>query len=132
MPHDIADDRNWPTTLDDFEHSGLTHAEFCRQRRLPLHTFRKQLYLHRAARRRDQPGAEGLTNGRSAPLPSPPFLPVSILPADKNQARRGSAPASSPVELFLPGGRRIAVGPGFDSGTLLQLIELLEGWPYSA
>jgi hypothetical protein len=36
-------DPRWNALLDDFRNSGLTHAEFCRRRGVPLHTFRKRL-----------------------------------------------------------------------------------------
>jgi hypothetical protein len=129
MPRDAALDPEWPTILWQFKHSGLTHAEFCRRRRLPLHTFWKQLYRHRAARRQAGPVVQGSAIGRPTAMPSPPFIPVTIIPATNDDARSGADPVSSPVELVLPRGRRIAVGPGFDFRTVLQLVELFEGRP---
>jgi hypothetical protein len=34
----------WSAILADFRRSGLTHVEFCRLRRISLHSFRKWLY----------------------------------------------------------------------------------------
>lgn len=47
MPRPRIVDLGWTATLNDFRRSGLTQAEFCRRRDLPLHTFRKHLYRGR-------------------------------------------------------------------------------------
>jgi hypothetical protein len=119
MPRPRVVDLGWTAILNDFRRSGLTQAEFCRRRDLPLHTFRKHLYRPRPIE----------------PAPAEPrplaaddhFLPVTILP--------GPAPAiSSPIhlELILTNGRRIAVAPGFDPEALRRLIAVAEGPPCSA
>jgi hypothetical protein len=52
----------------------------------------------------------------------------------RNLKRAGALPAPAPqapapagLEVVLAGGRRIAVGPGFDVATLGQLVRALEG-----
>jgi len=44
MPRQATDDAQWHAAIADFRRSGLTQPEFCRRRRLPLHTFRRRLY----------------------------------------------------------------------------------------
>ncbi len=44
MPRMPSAATRWRTVIDDFQQSGLKHAEFCRRRGLSLHTFRKYLY----------------------------------------------------------------------------------------
>jgi hypothetical protein len=121
MPRIPIDDPRWDDLLDDFRRSGLTHAEFCRSRGLPLHTFRKRLYRDRT------PGAA--TNPGASPTgTAPAFLPVTVLP-DPTPA---PAATHQPLELILPHGQRIAVAPGFDPHTLRLLLDVLEGRSCSA
>lgn len=47
-----------------------------------------------------------------------PFTEVRVAPE--------RAPAVSPLQVVLPGGRSIMVGPGFDRTTLLALVDALE------
>jgi hypothetical protein len=42
-------------------------------------------------------------------------------------AEKAPTPAAAGLEVVLAGGRRIAVGPGFDVATLGQLVRALEG-----
>jgi hypothetical protein len=81
----------------EFEASGLSRSEFCRQRGLSLST------LARYQRRQTQPGA-------------PAWLAVE-LKSDANP---------SGLAVVLAGGRRIEIARGFDAPTLLQLLGLLE------
>jgi hypothetical protein len=118
MPGIPIDDPRWDAILDDFRSSGLTHAEFCRQRRLPLATFRRRLYRDRSTR---------ATAGQAAPASTPGFLPIPVLP---NPTPASSAP-HQPLELILSHGRRLAIAPGFDPETLRQLLVVLERPPCS-
>jgi hypothetical protein len=118
MPGILFDDPRWDAILDDFRSSGLTHAEFCRQRRLPLATFRRRLYHERATR---------ATAGQGPPASTPGFLPITVLP---NPTPASAAP-HRPLELILPHGRRLAIAPGFDPETLRRLLSVLEGPPCS-
>jgi hypothetical protein len=76
------------------------------------------------ARRQAATGAnprEGL-----APLATTPaFVPIEVAP-DATPPRR---PRSSGVEIVLPSGQRVRVGPGFDEDTLRRALAVLEGRP---
>jgi transposase-like protein len=91
----------------EYESSGLSRIEFCRERGLALST------LGRYRRRRE----------RQAPTGSNALLAVEV---------SGGAPApvaamGSALAVVLRGGRRIEVGRGFDTGALEQLVRVLEG-----
>ena len=68
--------------------------------------------LQRAARDR-APGQPGVR-----------FVAVKV----NGAAAAKAAPAPAGLEVVLAGGRRIAVGPGFDATTLGQLVRALEGF----
>src|ERR1035437_1778124 len=89
----------------EYESSGLSRIEFCRQRGLALST------LGRYRKRRE----------RQAPTGSSALLAVEV---------SGRAPAplgatGSALVVLLRGGRRIEVGRGFDTGALEQLVRRL-------
>jgi hypothetical protein len=90
----------------EYESSGLSRIEFCRERGLALSTLGRY-------RRRE----------RQAPAGSRALLAVEV---------SGRAPASlgatgSALAVVLRGGRRIEVGRGFDACALEQLVRVLEG-----
>jgi len=119
MPLPSATESRWRALLADFHRGGLTHAEFCRRRGVSLHTFRKRLYGQKAV----PPAID--RNGSTTTHQPARFLPVTlrpVLPADPHRS-------DEPLTLVLPGERRIAVGPGFDSDTLRRLIDCLERLP---
>jgi hypothetical protein len=120
VPRSRTIDLRWNALFTDFRRSGLTQAEFCRQRNVPLVSFRYHFYK------------------RLSPKPTPSdkhspagadhcFLPVTILP-DPILSIAASQPH---LELILGNGRRIAVAPGFDTQTLRRLIAVLEERPCS-
>lgn len=112
MPRPSPTESRWRAVLVDFHRSGLTHADFCQQRGLSLHSFRKRLY-------RPKPGPPPIERGGSATTHPPArFLPVTIRPEELGPDR--------PLTLLLADHRRIAVGPGFDPDTLRRLIDCLE------
>ena len=99
----------WPEILESFRDSGLSQADFCRERGLSLHTLRKHLYGRRG----------GTTQA----------IPVEFVPA-LAPAPDGPTPPprrDDPIVLILGGGRRVAVAPGFDADTLRRLVEAVEG-----
>jgi transposase len=51
------------------------------------------------------------------------FVPVRVVPDEEPTA---AASASGGLELVLPAGRLLRVGPGFDGPTLQRLLALLE------
>jgi hypothetical protein len=90
----------------EFESSGLSRIEFCRERGLALSTLGRY-------RKRE----------RQAPSGSSALLAVEV---------SGRAPAplgatGGPLAVVLRGGRRIEVGRGFDACALEQLVRVLEG-----
>jgi hypothetical protein len=120
MPRAQILDLRWRAILNDFRRSGLTHAEFCERRDISIHSFRKHLYAALTSK-------PGPTTERPAPADTPDFLPVTILPDPTPRV------AANPqaLELILPNGCRIAVGPGFDPQTLRRLITVVEAGPCS-
>jgi hypothetical protein len=118
MPRTRTVDLRWNTLLNDFRRSGLTQAEFCRRREIPLHSFRYHLYPPHLGKPapREAHSADGADNH---------FLPVTILP----ESIPIVATSQSHIELVLPNGRRIAVAPGFDPSTLRCLIAVAEERP---
>jgi transposase-like protein len=93
-----------------FQTSGLRAREFCQRHGLAPST------LHRNLKRASRGSASGQPGVR--------FVAVKV-----NGAAPASqwAPAAAGLEVVLAGGRRIAVTPGFDEGTLGRLVRLLEG-----
>jgi hypothetical protein len=91
----------------EYESSGLSRIDFCRERGLGLSTLDR----YRTRRKGQAPA------GRNA------LLTVEV---------SGRAPAlgvgtGSALAVVLRGGRRIEVGRGFDTGALEQLVRVLEG-----
>jgi hypothetical protein len=120
MPRSSLSDLRWHALLNDFRKSGLTHAAFCQLRDISLHAFRKRLYAPRPVEVPSRPS-------ETTPSPVPAFLPVTLL---ADPPRPETTPLR-PLELILPGGRRVAVAPGFDADTLRRLLSVLEGPPCS-
>lgn len=87
----------------EYEVSGLTREAFCRERDVAVSTLSRYV----ARYRRQKPEAKL----------SPRFVRVEV-----------AVPASGGTALtvVLAGGRRIEVSRGFDSGTLHQLVTVLE------
>jgi transposase-like protein len=93
-----------------FHTSGLRAREFCQRHGLAQSTLRRNL---------QRAGA-----GSASAQPAVRFVAVKLngaAPASK------AAAAAAGLEVMLAGGRRIAVGPGFDAATLGQLVRALEG-----
>jgi hypothetical protein len=91
----------------EFESSGLSRTEFCRERGLALST------LGRYRRRRERP----------EPTRSNALLAVEL----SSRPETSVAAAGSALAVVLRGGRRIEVGRGFDADALEQLVRVLEG-----
>ena len=116
-PHSEGTSRNRRTgeevrqLVSAFQTSGLGASEFCRRHGLALSTLRRNLQRQRLAHARPATGVRFVAvkvNGAAAP------------------AEKASPPAA--LEVVLAGGRRIAVGLGFDAATLRQLVHALEGF----
>jgi hypothetical protein len=95
--------------VDEFEASGSGRAEFCRSRALASSTLGRHLRGRRL-------GAKARNGGSR-------LVAVGITPRAEAISRRGE----TSLEVVLVGGRRIGVRPGFDPGTLQELIMTLEG-----
>ena len=94
--------------VDEYEASGLERAEFCRSRALGLSTLQRHL--------RARQSATEAASGRSR------LVAVSVTPGAEAVSKSGEIS----LEVVLSRGRRIGVRPGFDSGTLRELILALE------
>ena len=90
----------------EYEDSGLSWVEFCRKHELSVATLAR--YRKRQAQGKAAPGNRWVT--------------VEVSGASSARENRGS----SGLAVALPGGRRIEVGRGFDSRTLVQLLDALE------
>jgi hypothetical protein len=110
----------WNAIVSDFRRSGLTQANFCRQRNISLASFRYHFYKPLSPKPTP-------SDARSSASPDHHFLPVTILP-DPILSSTASQPH---FELILSNGRRIAVAPGFDTQTLRRLIAVVEERPCS-
>jgi hypothetical protein len=92
--------------VTEYESSGLSRDEFCRERGVGLSTLDR----YRTRRKRQAPGGSNAllaveVSGRPAPI-----------------VGTGGA-----LAVVLRGGRRIEVGRGFDTSALAQLVRVLEG-----
>jgi len=89
----------------EYETSGLSQTEFCQQRDLPLKTLGR--YLTRYRKQKAQSNE--------------PHKPQRFVAVEVARPRCGGG-----VTVLLSGGLRVEVKPGFDAGTLRQLIAVLE------
>ena len=93
----------WSAILADFRRSGLTHVEFCRLRRLSLHSFRKWLYHLRPGLPPKATRSRSQTSAVPAPqttTTTPRFLPVHVRAQEFSQANdhEGISSATVPLE----------------------------------
>jgi hypothetical protein len=94
--------------VDEFEVSGSDRAEFCQSRGLALSTLQRHLRARRSA---TEAGS-----GQSR------LVAVSVTPRPAVVSKL----EETNLEVVLARGRRIGVRPGFDAGTLQELIMALE------
>jgi hypothetical protein len=127
-------DLRWNAIVNDFRRSGLTQADFCRQRNISLATFRYHFYKPASSKPahsyKHSPASPGSSKPARGDKHSPAsadhsFLPVTIVP----DPILPSAASQPHLELILSNGRRIAVAAGFDTQTLRRLIALVEESP---
>ena len=91
----------------EYESSGLSRIEFCRERGVALSTL----------------GRYRSRQGREAAAGSNVLLAVEV----SSRAGVPIATAGSGLAVILRSGRRIEVGRGFDTCALEQLVRVLEG-----
>jgi hypothetical protein len=127
-PRDRHKEQFWRQTLQRFERSGLSAAQFCRSQHLPLSSF---WAWKRTLRLRDQrpqptpqPGPTARPAGPSKPAAVPFFVPLR-LPQDSPQ----DAPATQELflEILLPNGLRLRLPQHADTQVLQRLLPLLRG-----
>lgn len=87
----------------EYEASGLSREEFCRHRDVPMKTLARYVVRYRKQK------AAG----------SEPQRWVAVEVAEPSGC-------GGELSVLLSGGRRIEVKPGFDAGTLRQLVAVLE------
>ena len=90
----------------EYEASGVTQAEFCRQKELPLKTLARYLTRYR----------KQIARG-NRPQQSQRLVEVEV---------GGASNSGSELTVVLHGGFRIEVKRGFDATTLRQLVVALE------
>ena len=90
----------------EYEASGLSQKEFCQQKELSLKTLGRYLTRYRKQR------AQG----------NEPHKPQRFVAVEVAGPRCGGGE----LTVLLSGGLRVEVKPGFDTGTLRQLIVVLE------
>ena len=120
-PHGRARDR-WRAIIDEQARSGLGVAAFCRQKAIPTSSF----YGWRQKLCGTAPSSvAGSTEQRRNA-----FVPVKVTAAGARGPELAlAAPAShrdEPLELCLPGGRRLLLRSGFDPALLRQAVLALE------
>jgi len=99
----------WAERLARFAQSGLSPIQFCAAEGLALPSF----YAWRRRLAADNPGPAARPGDAH---PGPRLVPVSLGPA-------------AAVELVLPGGAVLRLGPGCDLAFVRALIEALGGAP---
>ena len=120
----------WAVLIDQWQQSGLSLPAFCKQRGLSRGTMQNWVYkpalklaaenARRASETRRH--SQGVTV--ALPTPPPAFLPVRFAETIPPPPEPESHAA---LEVVLSGGRRVAVGPGFDPETLRRVVAALEG-----
>jgi transposase len=98
-------ERFWRRMVRRWDKSGLSVRAFCLTYRLSEPSF---YAWRRMLKQRD---GEAVS-----------FVPVRVVPDDPSLA----ATAGASLELVLPAGRVLRVGPGFDAATLQRLLAVLE------
>jgi len=121
--------------------SGVSRAEFCRQRALKAGTlswWKHQLKLRDRRRGRVQAEEQApLTapRGGTSPRrlhrrkPAEPEATVRLVPLTVRASVPAPAAVRSSLEVVVAGGRLVRVPPDFDGSVLIRLVETLEGSP---
>jgi hypothetical protein len=120
----------WVGIIRRFRESGLTQPQFCLDNDISFHSLRWWLHQPRAKR-----AMEALRDAKVHRVPSEPqsrtqlqaarFLPVRIVEPQVVMDTDPSPPGSPPpIQVLLGGGRRVAVGPGFDDDVLRRVVAL--------
>jgi transposase len=103
-PRDPRKEQHWRRLIQLWKNSSLTVRAFCARHQLSqpsFYSWRRELLERDAAST---------------------FVPVQVVSDDQ------PAP-STPIEIFLAGGRSVRITPGFDPATLRQLLAVLQEVP---
>ena len=100
----------WRERIEEWERSGLTQVEFCRQKKLSLSSLR---WWKWELARRDRLGSQ------------PMFLPVRLTDLEGQEKARSREPGNA-LEIVVESGYRIRVPEHFNPETLLRLLKTLE------
>src|SRR5260370_13632215 len=113
MPRTTSRARFWAKAFQQWQQSGLSKAEFCRQNGLVLSSLKNWLYNAEYRAQIDQVLVSEPSRREASP---PRFIPMTLV-AERSTAASSPAPSSRPqptLEVVLGSGRRIAVATGFD------------------
>jgi transposase len=105
----------WRGKVRDQAGSGLSVSAFCLREGFSPNSFYRWRRLLA-----EGDGSNGARNHPPAPPPEEVFVPVSVI----GHGPAGFSDAS--LELVLPSGVLLRVRPGFDSATLIRLVDLLD------
>jgi hypothetical protein len=116
---------HWQALLEECRRSGLSQAEFCRQRGVVPGTL--AFWKHTLARA--TPAAR--SGSRRARPAAPTFVPLRVIersPAPHTAIAADSVPAArSEIEIVLPRHRRVRVRGRVDAHWLGEIVRMLEG-----
>ena len=112
----------WAALIDQWQASGLSLPAFCQRHGLSGGTMSEWVYkrTHKATLEEARREASGEDRDTAAA-----FLPVRVIEVGPEPP----PPDRSGVEIVIGPGRRVVVGPGFDSETLRRVVAVLEGRP---
>ena len=112
----------WVELIDQWQASGLSLPAFCEQNGLNAGTMSGWVYkrTHKATLEQARREASGEDRDTAAA-----FVPVRVIEVGPEPP----SPDRSGVEIVIGPGRRVVIGPGFDSETLRRVVAVLEGRP---
>lgn len=112
-------EKKWIRWLERWRGSALDGSAFCRQRGLPLSSFRfwkKEIPMRERRRQAKRAESEASRAARKAMR----LVPVRVVRPEP------ILPAPGPMEIVLRGGRSLRIGGDFDSALLEKLVTALE------
>jgi hypothetical protein len=145
----FSDDR-WREFILEWDQSGLSVSEFCRQRGLRLKNFYRVRHKIFGAGLPDPTGSAGSSPALPPDLPSPAdatsegapppqaphdpgpaFIPVTVVekPVTFPEPPAEDGAPKPIIEVVLPGNRVVRILGPFDPGFLRKVIHVLEGLP---
>ncbi len=134
---DAAKERHWRQVLVDWEATGLSGAEYCRDKQLPYTQFsdwRKRLrkldaeVKNRNRHRRATAIPQGMTIRlpHQKPQRSVEFAEVQVVDRDPQSAAVPTEKDATTLEVVFPSGVRLRLAAGCPTDLLSSVIALLE------